>query len=502
MTPFRGFLVLLGICLSLYFHDLARTDLWSAHEARAAQNAQRMIDDDAWALPKLYDDQPEMQKPPAFYWMAAAVASLRDGVVDRWAVRLPAALAGMGTVLLVWWFLTERGRPLAGLIAGISLAVSIHFTSAARTGRIDMPLTFCITSAMFLIVARMHHQIRIPLAGSILAFALLLKGPIGIVLPAAALTVWLAISAIRWTLDDDRAWFALGGSCLFGTALALPWFFWINDATNGDFLRSFFWHHNVERATGGSTLASHPWWYYGPRFVLDFLPSTPLLLWAMVAFVRRRTSNSPEPGAADDLPRWRSDAARGSDNEAALGLVWMATVIGLLSLAQFKRGDYLLPAYPGAALLIGCMGEKWYVAARARTQKIAAYGSALLVCACLAGWWWFHHYEEPRMEAARAQQAFAAHIRERAPAPQTILMFRAESHLLAYHLGRPIHTLVEWGELNERLAEPGTHWFVTRAEFVDECHAHISVRPVRVAARSEEFSSTKPLRPLVLMRTD
>ena len=30
----------------------------------------------------------------------------------------------------------------------------------------------------------------------------------------------------------------------------------------------------------------------------------------------------------------------------------MATIIGLLSLAQFKRADYLLPAYPGAALLL------------------------------------------------------------------------------------------------------------------------------------------------------
>jgi hypothetical protein len=135
-------------------------------------------------------------------------------------------------------------------------------------------------------------------------------------------------------------------------------------------------------------------------------------------------------------------------------------------------------------------------------QTVANGCGALLVCGCLAGWWYFHQYEEPKMEAARTQQAFAVHIREQATAPQTILMFRVESHLLAYHLGRPIHTLVEWGELNQLLAMPGPHYFVTRAEFVDECFDHIRTRSIRVIARSEDFSHAKPHRPLVLMRTD
>jgi 4-amino-4-deoxy-L-arabinose transferase-like glycosyltransferase len=492
MTPFRGFLILLVICLSLFFLDLTRTDLWSSHEARAAQNAQRILDDHSWALPRLYDDQPEMQKPAGFYWLAAAFGSARNGVVDRWAVRLPAALAALGTVLLVWGFLTSRGRPLAGFLAAAALALSIHFVSAGRTGRIDMPLTFCTTAAMVLLASRWPSYTRIPLAGAILALALLLKGPVGVILTTAAMTVWLATESFRWTLKDSSAWSVLGASSLLGVALALPWYVWVSDATHGEFVRSFFWHHNLQRATGDSaTLASHPWWYYGPRFAIDFLPCTPFLLLAVISFIR-------QPRAAGN----HGPATERIDIEAAFGLVWMTTMIGLLSLAQFKRGDYLLPAYPGAAILLGCMGERWYRGATARTQKIAAICGTLLVCACLAGWWWFHQYEEPKMEAARTQQAFAEHIREQAPAPQSILLFRVESHLLAYHLGRPIHTLVEWGELNDRLAVPGTHWFVTRAEFVDECYAHIRTRQVRAVARSEDFAPAKPQRPLVLMRTD
>ena len=119
----------------------------------------------------------------------------------------------------------------------------------------------------------------------------------------------------------------------------------------------------------------------------------------------------------------------------------------------------------------------------------------------LGGWWWFHHHAEPKQQAVREQKAFADHIRSCAPAPAEVLLFRVESHLLAYHLGRPLHTLVEWGELNQRLAEPGTHWFVTRAEFVPECFENVRTRRIEVSSCSKDFVAVLPLRPLVLLRT-
>src|SRR5207245_10024423 len=62
-------------------------------------------------------------------------------------------------------------------------------------------------------------------------------------------------------------------------AIALPWFVWANARTDGEVFRTFFWHHNIERGFGGSdTLRAHPWWFYGPQFLLDFLPSCPLVL--------------------------------------------------------------------------------------------------------------------------------------------------------------------------------------------------------------------------------
>jgi hypothetical protein len=40
--------------------------LWGSHEARAAQNAQRMLDDRSFGLPRLFDDHYDLQKPPLY----------------------------------------------------------------------------------------------------------------------------------------------------------------------------------------------------------------------------------------------------------------------------------------------------------------------------------------------------------------------------------------------------------------------------------------------------
>src|SRR5262245_12488590 len=84
-------LALLLVGLALFFWRLADRDLWSSHEARAAMNAASLLDPDSNGLPRLFDGRAETQKPPLYYWLAAAIGWLRGGV-DEWAVRLPATL--------------------------------------------------------------------------------------------------------------------------------------------------------------------------------------------------------------------------------------------------------------------------------------------------------------------------------------------------------------------------------------------------------------------------
>jgi hypothetical protein len=310
------------------------------------------------------------------------------------------------------------------------------------------------------------------MGGGFGGLALLLKGPIGVVLPATA----LAGFAIVERVPARRLIVTASVAAVTALVVAGPAYVWANRATDGEFARTFFLYHHLNRAFGGAdALAGHPWWFYLPRFAADFLPWTPFLL---VAVVHRG---------------WRGDP------DARFGLIWLTGMVAVLSCSRFKRADYLLPAYAGAAIFLGCALERWYLLRNAPNRRRAACGFVLTLTLLPAGWLVFDRTITANEEAARAQAPFARTIREAAPPPQPVLLFRVESHLLAYHLGRPVHTLVEWPDLDDYLRSPGPHIVVTRAEFLDDVRQHVPA-PIEVLARNEDVTGTRSRRPLVLLR--
>ncbi len=510
-------LFLTALCLLLFTQGIVTRSLWASHEARAAQDAQTMLDTGDWLLPRLFDGTAELQKPAGFYWLVAAVGGLRGGV-DEIAVRLPAVLAGLFVVLAVWWWLCRQGRPVAGLVAGACLASAVHFTGTARIGRIDVPLTAAVTGMLLTmhtpVGRRRWLQVLVP--GLFGACALLLKGPIGLVLVGGVWGVhWLiglklgmkaladatppgpplaggeenrpslvARSIARRRSSSPPAKGGPGGvasaSAFTVSALALaggsavllaaPWFLAAHRATDGDFTRVFFWYHHVNRAFGGATLPAHPWWFYLPRLAGDFLPWTPL---ALVALWR--------------LPK-RDAAAR-------FGLDWLVVMFVILSASRFKRADYLLPAYPGLAVVVGCWAEGWYssLADKNRWRVRAAFFAALAFAP--AAWFGFDHFVTAKEQAERDPAAFARQVREAAPAPATVILFQVENHLLAYQLGRPVRTLTVWEDLLAEWRRDPTAVVVARREDAATLRANVPF-PVDVIADTAAVT----FRPLVLLR--
>jgi 4-amino-4-deoxy-L-arabinose transferase-like glycosyltransferase len=450
---------------TLFFHHLGERDLWSSHEARAAMDAQSLLDDGWTAAPRLFDGRAEVQKPPLYYWLVALIARASGTGVGAWAVRLPAALAGLGGALLLYGFGVRRGRPVAGLVAAVVLATALHYTWLARVGRIDMPLT--LTTAVALVsfyragqdAPPRGRRLNLFVAYLALAAGVLLKGPIGGVLPLGVAGAWLLVNRELPPPWRARAWLRLlraygaGWGALLVALLVLPVYLWADARTGGEFFRAFLWHHNVERGFGGSDLLrAHPWWFYAPHFAADFLPWSLLLPAAAWAFVRRGW--------------WREDA------EARFGLVWLLTIALLLSAARFKRADYLLPAFPGAALFLGCAAERWYH--RASRPVLLATGFGAVAVACAAGWWLYLDYDLRTREPARDSIRFAEEVRRFAPAPRPILFFRTEAHAAAFHVGRPLAVFVEWRELDAWAARPEPVYVVMPARVAAEWPRHIS----------------------------
>jgi 4-amino-4-deoxy-L-arabinose transferase-like glycosyltransferase len=508
-SPFHPFILspllfAFALVLVLFFARLGHRDLYSSHEARAAQNAQRMLDTGAWGLPVLFDGRTDLQKPPGYYWAVAAVGWLNGGAVTEWVARLPAAIAGLGCVLIVYLFLRREGRPTAGLIAALVLATANHFTAIARTARIDVPLTCMVLVALVAFYTGLSWRTRsvsdgvgpedkhpLPhgrgspgtalawhlLAATATALAVLLKGPVALALIGPVAVAWLVIERRRVPL---ASWFLIP---LVVAAVALPWFVWANRATGGEFFRVFIWHHTVARFSGTSPLlASHPWWYYVPRFAVDFLPWTPLLIGLAVWAQRSR--------------QWRADPL------LRFGLIAFAVMFVVLSSARFKRADYLLPAYPFAAIAVGSAAEAWLAARRnPRTVRAAKWLFGGTLVAVALGWVVMTCVVEPAEQAKEEKRGFAEMIRVHAPPPRTILQFRMESHLLSYHLGRPVHTFVEWGELNELLAAPGPHFVVMPPEYVYPAGEIVTSRKLVVVAQLEDYTAGKPPKPLVFLKT-
>jgi 4-amino-4-deoxy-L-arabinose transferase-like glycosyltransferase len=478
------------------FWRLGDRDLWSSHEARAAMDAESLLRPGGDGVPRLNDGRLEMQKPPLFYWLVAGVGRLRGGV-DELAVRLPAALSAVGVLLVVALGLgVGLGRPVAGLLAALILATGIHFPWLARIGRIDMPLTLAVTAAGIAFALALLRsddfanrarstrvsptrllRARLVLGYVACAAGVLLKGPIGLALPGAIAAAMLTAER-RWSAWRDLR--PIRGLLLV-LAIVAPVYLWLEHVSQGQFAREFLWHHNVERGLGGSRLRSHPAWLYLPYLLLYMLPWSALLPFAVWSCVRllRLKGSSEKP-----------------DRVARAGLAWLLGVVALLSLASFKRADYLLPAYPGAAILLGCWLERLLATAWGRaTFAGVACAAALMV----AGWAARIAVFLPREEPYRDYRPFASLVRRQA-GDGPVVFFRAEAHALAFRVGQPVEQVVEWPRLRQRLSGPGPHWLVAPPRELAEMPGRLSGFELTEAGRTTDLAGGRHERPLVLLR--
>jgi 4-amino-4-deoxy-L-arabinose transferase-like glycosyltransferase len=118
------------------------------------------------------------------------------------------------------------------------------------------------------------------------------------------------------------------------------------------YLRETIVHHQIERYARAFVHHS-PWYYYVPEFTVAFLPWS-LFVPGAVALAwqawRGSRSGPRDAEAATDAP---ASGASGQPAPYLFPLCWFVTGFVFFSLSTGKRGAYLLPLYPAAALLVG-----------------------------------------------------------------------------------------------------------------------------------------------------
>ena len=325
-------LPLLLLAALTFFAGLGRGAITDSDEAFYAESAREMVASGDWLTPH-YNYEPRFQKPVLYYWLTSATY-LATGATEMGA-RLWAALAGVGLVLVTAACGRRWYDETTGLLAGAIVATNFGYFSIGRMSLPDLPLTFCITLAIWAALVSTLEQERSPrkfvvLAALGLGLGFLMKGPVGLVIPLLVILPVLMIE--RRSIGLDPPDLVIGFVIML--AVAMPWYLVMWTRHGNEYLQSFFVGDNFERFATDRFNDPRPWWFYLPVVAGGMLPWTPLaLVWLgpITQFVRGRRS----VGTIElRLMLW-----------ALLPLVFYSFSVG-------KQPRYVLPVLPPLAILL------------------------------------------------------------------------------------------------------------------------------------------------------
>ncbi len=270
-------------------------------------------------------------KPLLMHWLIALLALITGGV-GEWTVRIPSAILATAAVLCCYGYMLRLFNGTAAILAAMMLLTNFQFLQAAGGARVDITLTFFMEVGFFefLMIAEGLTQRRMLLYLA-LAAAVLAKGPVGVVLPAAAAAVFIAV---------ERRWRLLGRLDLVRGAvvvavLAGGWYLAATIIGGRAFVDKQILSENVFTYLdhpGISRGHSHPLYYMPVVLLAGFLPWSVLLPFAAARIARIERLRNPR---------------------LLYLVIWFAVVMLFYSFAFSKRGVYLLALYPALAAITG-----------------------------------------------------------------------------------------------------------------------------------------------------
>ena len=323
-------LLLLALLAAAWIGPLDAPRLFEPDEGRYGEIPREMVATGDWVTPRL-DGIKYFEKPPLQYW-AGAVAQSAFGPA-AWTVRLWPCLTGLLGLFLTYALARRLHDRRTAWLAVIIQGGALMYFALARFATLDMGLSSMLQLALCALVLLVHRtpgaapaRSRAPmLLGLGIALAVLSKGLVGLVIPAAAGALYLLCTR-DWRLPwRAQPWWSL----LALAVIAAPWFVLVS-RRNPEFAHFFFIHEHVERYLTRVHERYQPPWFFVPVLVAGFLPWTTLLPQAL-------------------RQGWR--AARDGDRASAMLLSWALVVFVFFSLSQSKLVPYILPMFPALALL-------------------------------------------------------------------------------------------------------------------------------------------------------
>ncbi len=406
----RDQLLILCAGLAVFFVGLGSARLWDEDEAEYSRCAREMMAGGDWVAPT-FNHQLWAEKPVFVYWLM--IGAFKAFGPTEFAARFPSAVFAVGTSLLTYHLGRRLFSRAVGLWAGLMLATTILFVVIGRAATLDSTMIFFTTLAllMFCICSRVAEFVRIQAPGddrrnshesryrallpqtwrgflavyAALGMAVLVKGPIGVVMPMVGLGLYVLLAgrnccvslapvgnglravpghapdperhaarslqkAIAWLrqmhADIHAAAWAMRPFTLAAVvaAIALPWYAWVGIRTNGEYWRVFFWEHNIQYLLHSNQGHHGTVFYYLIATPVGFFPWTLAMAMGMAGAVR---------------------SIRRGDSEARIYLLmicWSLGWIGVFTLCGTKLPHYAAPAFPALAVVAAKWLADWIAA--------------------------------------------------------------------------------------------------------------------------------------------
>lgn len=319
--------------LALFFaFGLFDHSLWSSNDTRGAAMISEMYRTGTWVTP-VFNGQPNLEKPPLNHWTSLVFCHIFGGV-NEGLVRLPAALFGLGAVLIAFFWARAVGHKWAGISAAFMCGTSLLYLEYSKIVLTDASLTFMVMLSLFLFWNAYTAETRIKLRYAVFlvvaALAFYAKGLIGPGLIWASVCVYLLLQK-KWKL------LILLMAIFAGVFIVIlgPWVLALVRTGGTKFLYEVFWTNQFGRflTFTDSNLPLDPYfvhkepiYYYLLELPVRLLPWTLLVIGALFFWFKK------------DCPLDMSLAGF-----LRVALVMMLVV---LHLSSSKAACYAMPLFP------------------------------------------------------------------------------------------------------------------------------------------------------------
>jgi 4-amino-4-deoxy-L-arabinose transferase-like glycosyltransferase len=296
-----------------------------------AQTSKEMLQQHNWMTPYLFG-QPQFEKPIFLYWL------LNLGFVifgiNSFAARFFPAFFGMLGVVGVYLLarIGFRDDKKAFICAVVMMTCGLY-VGLARSVFTDLIFSVLILLALLSFywgyVFERRKRAGVLLFFIFSALAVLTKGPLGLIIPALTVILFLFIKKnIRFLLDRCFIW----GLLLF-SLICLPWYILMFKLYGNNFIQEFFYNDHFRRIIEAEHRSNDTWYFYPLSMVGCIFPWSIFLVISLFSL---------------------SKYLKQKDNAFYVFLVSLiAVTFVIFQSAHSKLVSYIFPLFPALAIFTG-----------------------------------------------------------------------------------------------------------------------------------------------------